>query len=81
MLLEVCAIDFNAKTSPPRIGQKASTFGYCRELISFPRIRSSLMDFLALTTTREVRFEAFDRGRALFPWPNRLIGGPRLRNF
>lgn len=36
------------------------TYIDCRKLISFPRIRSTLMDFLAGTVMREAGFEAFD---------------------
>ncbi|MGH1412190.1 MAG: orotate phosphoribosyltransferase [Pelagimonas sp.] len=32
----------------------------CRKLISFPRIRSTLMDFLTVTVMRNAGFEAFD---------------------
>jgi len=32
----------------------------CRKLISYPRIRSTLMDFAVATLTRDVGFEAFD---------------------
>lgn len=61
MLIEIGAIDFNA-TEPftHASGKKAPTYVDCRKLISFPRIRSTLMDFLAITTMREVGFEAFD---------------------
>jgi orotate phosphoribosyltransferase len=61
MLIEIGAIDFNA-TEPftHASGKKAPTYVDCRKLISFPRIRATLMDFLAVTTMREVGFEAFD---------------------
>src|SRR6056297_312049 len=61
MLLEIEAVHFNAAEpftlasglpSPPYID--------CRKLISFPRIRSTLMDFLTVTVLREAGFEAFD---------------------
>ena len=32
----------------------------CRKLISYPRIRTTLMDFLTVTVMRNVGFEAFD---------------------
>ncbi|MFY0622584.1 MAG: orotate phosphoribosyltransferase [Pelagimonas sp.] len=32
----------------------------CRKLISYPRIRSTLMDFLTITVMRNAGFEAFD---------------------
>jgi orotate phosphoribosyltransferase len=61
MLIEIGAIDFNA-TDPftHASGKKAPTYVDCRKLISYPRIRAILMDFLAITTMREVGFEAFD---------------------
>jgi len=61
MLIEIGAIDFNA-TDPftHASGKKAPTYVDCRKLISFPRIRSTLMDFLAVTVMRDAGFEAFD---------------------
>ena len=41
-------------------GLPSPTYIDCRKLISFPRIRSTLMDFLAGTVMREAGFEAFD---------------------
>lgn len=61
MLLEIKAVDFN--TSAPftlASGQKSPTYVDCRKLISFPRIRSTLMDFMAVTVMRDAGFEAFD---------------------
>ncbi|MCP3970898.1 MAG: orotate phosphoribosyltransferase [Rhodobacteraceae bacterium] len=61
MLLEIGAVDFNARD--PFIyasGLPGPTYVDCRKLISFPRIRSTLMDFLAVTVMREAGFEAFD---------------------
>lgn len=60
-LIEIGAIDFNA-TEPftHASGKKAPTYVDCRKLISFPRIRATLMDFLAVTTLREAGFESFD---------------------
>ena len=61
MLIEIGAIDFNA-TEPftHASGKKAPTYVDCRKLISFPRIRSTLMDFMAVQVMRECGFEAFD---------------------
>ncbi|QQA44105.1 orotate phosphoribosyltransferase [Pelagovum pacificum] len=61
MLLEIGAVHFNA-TEPftHASGNKAPTYIDCRKLISFPRIRATLMDFLAVTIMREAGFEAFD---------------------
>ena len=61
MLIEIGAIDFNA--AEPFIhasGKKAPTYVDCRKLISFPRIRATLMDFMAVSIMREAGFEAFD---------------------
>lgn len=61
MLLEIKAVHFNAET--PFIfasGLPAPTYIDCRKLISYPRIRSTLMDFLTVTVMRNAGFEAFD---------------------
>ena len=61
MLLEIGAITFNAETPFTHAsGKQAPTYVDCRKLISFPRIRSTLMDFLPVTIMREAGFEAFD---------------------
>ncbi|MCR9089674.1 MAG: orotate phosphoribosyltransferase [Rhodobacteraceae bacterium] len=61
MLLEVEAVHFNA-AEPFTLasGLPSPTYIDCRKLISFPRIRSTLMDFLAVTVLRDAGFEAFD---------------------
>ncbi|MFQ6548893.1 orotate phosphoribosyltransferase [Aestuariibius sp. 2305UL40-4] len=60
-LLEIGAVHFNA-AEPYTLasGLKAPTYIDCRKLISYPRIRATLMDFLAVQTLREAGFEAFD---------------------
>ena len=61
MLLEIKAVHFNA--DEPVVlasGKPSPTYIDCRKLISFPRIRSTLMDFLTVTVTRNAGFEAFD---------------------
>ena len=60
MLLEIGAVDFNAK-EPFTLasGLPSPTYVDCRKLISFPRIRSTLMDFLTVTVMRNAGFEAF----------------------
>ncbi|MEL6841362.1 MAG: orotate phosphoribosyltransferase [Pseudomonadota bacterium] len=61
MLIEIGAIDFNAKEPFTHAsGKQAPTYVDCRKLISYPRIRSTLMDFMAVTIMREAGFEAFD---------------------
>ncbi|SDD98870.1 orotate phosphoribosyltransferase [Ruegeria marina] len=61
MLLEIGAVNFN--TEKPYIlasGLPSPSYIDCRKLISFPRIRSTLMDFLTVTVMRDAGFEAFD---------------------
>ncbi len=61
MLLEIKAVNFN--TTEPYIlasGLPSPSYIDCRKLISFPRIRSTLMDFLTVTVMRNAGFEAFD---------------------
>jgi len=61
MLLDIGAVHFNA--DPPYTyasGLKGPTYIDCRKLISFPRIRSVLMDFLTVTVMRNAGLEAFD---------------------
>ena len=61
MLLEIEAVHFNADA--PFVlasGRPSPTYIDCRKLISFPRIRSTLMDFLTVTVMRNAGFEAFD---------------------
>lgn len=61
MLLEIKAVHFNA-TEPFTLasGLPSPTYIDCRKLISYPRIRATLMDFLAVTVLREAGYEAFD---------------------
>ncbi len=61
MILEAGAVHFNAREPYTHAsGKQAPTYIDCRRLISFPRIRAALMDFLAVTILREAGFEAFD---------------------
>jgi len=61
MLLEIGAVHFNADTPfTLASGLPSPTYIDCRKLISYPRIRSTLMDFLTVTVLREAGFEAFD---------------------
>ncbi len=61
MLLEIGAVHFNAETPfTLASGLPSPTYIDCRKLISYPRIRSTLMDFLAVTVMRDAGFEAFD---------------------
>ncbi|MEM7090647.1 MAG: orotate phosphoribosyltransferase [Pseudomonadota bacterium] len=61
MLLEIEAVHFNA-ADPFTLasGLPSPTYIDCRKLISYPRIRSTLMDFLTITVMRNAGFEAFD---------------------
>ena len=61
MLLEIGAVHFNAdEPFTLASGLPSPTYIDCRRLISYPRIRSTLMDFLTITVMREAGFEAFD---------------------
>ncbi|MCL4105298.1 UNVERIFIED_CONTAM: hypothetical protein GTU68_055429 [Idotea baltica] len=61
MLLEIKAVDFNTETPfTLASGLPSATYVDCRKLISFPRIRATLMDFLTVTVMRDAGFEAFD---------------------
>ncbi|MFV1594451.1 orotate phosphoribosyltransferase [Phaeobacter sp. JH20_36] len=61
MLLEIGAVNFNTET-PYTLASGLPSPSYidCRKLISFPRIRSTLMDFMTVTVMRNAGFEAFD---------------------
>jgi orotate phosphoribosyltransferase len=61
MLLEIEAVHF--RRGEPYIftsGLASPVYIDCRKLISFPRIRGTLMDFLCAKVAREAGFEAFD---------------------
>jgi orotate phosphoribosyltransferase len=60
-LLEARAVHFNAR-EPFTLasGLPSPTYIDCRRLISFPRIRSTLMDFLTITILRDAGMGAFD---------------------
>ena len=61
MLLEIGAVNFNTDT-PYTLASGLPSPSYidCRKLISYPRIRATLMDFLTITVMRNAGFEAFD---------------------
>ena len=61
MLLEIKAVHFNA-TEPFILasGKPSPTYIDCRKLISFPHIRSTLMDYLTITVMRDAGLESFD---------------------
>ena len=61
MLLEIEAVHFNA-AEPFTLasGLPSPTYIDCRKLISYPRIRATLMDFLTVTVMRNAGFEVFD---------------------
>jgi orotate phosphoribosyltransferase len=61
MLLEVDAVRF--MTDKPFIytsGWASPVYTDCRRLISFPRVRGTLIDFGVATIERDVGFEQFD---------------------
>ncbi len=64
MLLEIKAVHFNADTPfTLASGLPSPTYIDCRKLISYPRIRATLMDFLTITVMRNAGFEAFRQYR------------------
>ena len=61
MLLEIKAVHFNAdEPFTFASGLQSPTYIDCRKLISYPRIRATLMDFLTVTVMRSAGYEAFD---------------------
>jgi len=61
MLWEIEAVHF--RPEDPYIftsGLASPVYIDCRKIISYPRIRSALMDFLIATLNRDAGFEAFD---------------------
>ena len=60
-LLEIGAVNFRAD-EPYTLtsGMKSPVYIDCRRLISFPRLRATLMDFAVATLQRNVGLEAFD---------------------
>lgn len=61
MLLEIGAVHLNSETPfTLASGLPSPTYIDCRKLISYPRIRSTLMDFMAITVMRNAGLEAFD---------------------
>ncbi len=61
MLLEIKAVHFNSdQPFTLSSGLPSPTYIDCRTPISHPRIRSTLMDFMAVTVMRNAGFEAFD---------------------
>lgn len=61
MLLEIKAVNFEVET-PYTLASGLVSPSYidCRELISYPAIRSTLIDFMIATVQRDVGFQAFD---------------------
>ncbi len=61
MLWEIKAVHFNA-AAPYKLssGMASPVYIDCRKLISYPRIRSTIMDFAASKILREAGFERFD---------------------
>jgi orotate phosphoribosyltransferase len=61
MLLEVDAVRFNV-TEPFKFtsGWASPVYTDCRKLISYPRVRHTLMDFAASLVLRDIGFETID---------------------
>jgi orotate phosphoribosyltransferase len=61
MLLDVGAVHFRPEDPYTwSNGMRAPTYIDCRKLISFPRVRTALMDWMAARVLAEAGFEAFD---------------------
>ncbi|APX25117.1 MAG: orotate phosphoribosyltransferase [Rhodobacteraceae bacterium] len=62
MLWEIGAVHFMEGGEPFKLasGLPSPVYIDCRKPNSFPRVRSTLMDFLAVTVMRDAGFEAFD---------------------
>lgn len=61
MLWEIGAVHFSAdKPYKLSSGMMSPVYIDCRKLISYPRIRSAIMDFAAATVCRDAGFEKFD---------------------
>ena len=61
MLLEVDAVLFNpAKPFIFTSGWASPVYIDCRRLISFPRLRQTIIDFATTTILRDIGFEKFD---------------------
>ncbi|HEX5932705.1 MAG TPA: orotate phosphoribosyltransferase [Pseudorhizobium sp.] len=61
MLWEIKAVHFSAdKPYKLSSGMMSPVYIDCRKLISFPRVRSTIMDFAAATVMRDAGFEKFD---------------------
>lgn len=61
MLLEIQAVHFRADEPYTfTSGLKSPVYIDCRKLISYPRIRSTLMDFATATIMRDIGFESLD---------------------
>ena len=61
MLLEIKTFQFNAtKPFVFTSGWASPVYVDCRKIISYPRVRSSLMDFSAATILNEVGYESID---------------------
>ncbi|MBB4953090.1 orotate phosphoribosyltransferase [Agrobacterium vitis] len=61
MLWEIKAVHFNA-TEPYKLasGMRSPVYIDCRKLLSYPRVRSSVMDFAVATLLSNAGFEQFD---------------------
>lgn len=86
MLLEIDAVHFRAdQPFTFTSGLASPVYIDCRKLISYPRIRSALMDFAASVIVRQVGFEQFDAvaggetaGIPFAAWLSDRLGLPML---
>ena len=61
MLLDIGAVHFNTDTLYTHAsGKQAPTYIDCRKIISYPRVRATMMDFLCCKVMEAAGLEAFD---------------------
>jgi orotate phosphoribosyltransferase len=61
MLLDIGAVHFDTdRPYTHASGKQAPTYIDCRKIISYPRVRATLMDFLCCTVMEAAGLEAFD---------------------
>ena len=86
MLIEIKAVHFRADEPYTfTSGLKSPVYIDCRKLISYPRIRSAIMDFAASVVLRDAGFEKFDAvaggetaGIPFAAWLSDKLGLPML---
>ncbi len=76
MFLEIQAVHFY-KDEPFKFtsGWASPVYIDCRKIISFPRLRATLMDFATATIVREIGYESLTLSRAARPPASRSPPG------